>query len=99
MPSEDLDIGGLQIAVDDALLVRRFERVRDLPRYSHASFERYRPARDAVSQRLAVDQLEHQGLHTIGMLRVRKSRRCADDSTWPAPRFALEPRSAAQYRA
>ena len=27
----DLDVGGLQVAVDDALLVRRFERLGDLP--------------------------------------------------------------------
>ena len=30
--ARDLDVGGLEVAMDDALLVRGFERVGDLPR-------------------------------------------------------------------
>ena len=39
----DLDIGGLQIAVDDALLVRRVERFGDLPRDGQRLVERMGP--------------------------------------------------------
>ena len=37
----DLDIGGLQIAVDDSLFVRRLERVCNLPRYGQRFVERW----------------------------------------------------------
>ena len=61
----DLDVRRLQIAVHDALLVRGFERLRDLSRDGQRFVQRYGSARDAVGQRLAVDQLEHQGPNTI----------------------------------
>ena len=38
-----LDVGGLQIAMDDALLVRGFERLRDLPRNRQRFVERIGP--------------------------------------------------------
>ena len=43
-----LDIRGLQIAMDDALLVRRFERLRDLLRDRQRLVERNRAPRDAL---------------------------------------------------
>ena len=46
----DLDVGGLQIAVDDPLLVRRFERLRDLLRDRQRLVERDRAARDPLRQ-------------------------------------------------
>ena len=46
-----LDVRRLQIAMDDALLVRRFERVGDLPRDGQRLVERDRPARDALGER------------------------------------------------
>jgi hypothetical protein len=56
----DLDIGGLEIAVDDALFVRRFERLGNLSRDGEHLGDRHRSARDAVRERLALDQLEHE---------------------------------------
>ena len=46
-----LDVGGLQVAMDDALLVRGFERLGDLPRDRQRFVERQRPARDALGER------------------------------------------------
>ena len=45
----DLDVRGLQIAVNDALLVRGFERLGDLPRDRQRFVERQWAARDAAA--------------------------------------------------
>ena len=50
----------LQIAMDDALLVRRLERLGDLPRNWERIINREWPFRDAVGESLAFDQLHHQ---------------------------------------
>ena len=46
----DLDVGRLQIAMDDALLVRRLERVGDLPRDRQRVVDRQRPRGDALGE-------------------------------------------------
>ena len=53
-------LAGFEIAMDDALLVRRFERLGDLLRDRQRLVERNRPLRDAVGQRRPLDQLHHQ---------------------------------------
>ena len=45
--------------MDDALVVRRLERLGNLARDAHAVVER-EPARDPLGERLAFDQLHHQ---------------------------------------
>ena len=45
-----LDVGRLQIAMDDALLVRRFERVGDLPRDRQRLVERHRSPRAMIAR-------------------------------------------------
>jgi hypothetical protein len=57
----DLDVGGLQIAMDDTLGVRGLERVHDLARDAEGLLERNRAGLDAVRERRALDQLHHQG--------------------------------------
>ena len=47
----DLHVGRLEIAVDDAALVRRLERLGDLPRDGQRLVERQRPTRDAIGER------------------------------------------------
>ena len=47
----DLDVRRLQIAMDDALLVRGFERLGDLLRDRQRLVERHRPSRDASRER------------------------------------------------
>ena len=46
--------------MDDPLLVGRFERLGDLLRDLQRLVDRDRPARDALGQRLALDELENQ---------------------------------------
>ena len=55
--------------------------------------ERYGSARDAVSQRLAVDQLEHQRLDTIGVLESVNRADVGMIQRGEHARFALEPRA------
>ena len=47
--------------MDDALLVRGFERVGDLPRDRERLVCRHRLAGNALGERLALDQLHHEG--------------------------------------
>ena len=58
-----LDVRGLQIAVDDPLLVRGFERLRDLLRDGQGFVERHGSARDALRQIVAFDEFHHEGGH------------------------------------
>ena len=75
-----LDVRRLQIAVDDPLLVRGFERLGDLPRDRQRFIERNRPSRDAIGERRAFDQLQDERASRHPRLRGRRCRRCSDDS-------------------
>ena len=61
-----LDIRGLEIAMDDALLVRRFEGLCDLLRDRQRFVERDRPARDALREILTLDEFHHQRADAAG---------------------------------
>ena len=69
----DLDVRGLQIAMDDALLVRGFQGRRDLLRDRQRVGERHRTARDVHRQILALDELHDQGARAR-LSRVRRRR-------------------------
>ena len=69
-----LDVGGLQIAVDDALVVRVLERVGHLPRDGQRFVERNRPAADALRQRRAFDQFHHQRADWAGFFQAVDGR-------------------------
>ena len=57
----DLDVRRLQIAMDDALLVRGFERLGDLPRdRADASSSGTGPARNRSASVVAFDELQHE---------------------------------------
>ena len=56
----DLDIRRLEIAMNDPLLVRRLERVRDLTRKRECLSERNRPVGDALRERRALNELQHE---------------------------------------
>ena len=61
VPSErDRDVGGLQIAMDDASVVRRFERFGDLPGNRQGFDEANRSAGDPIGECRALDQFHHQ---------------------------------------
>ena len=61
-----LDIRGFQIAMDDAVFMRGFERVRDLARDRQRLVERNGTLRDAIGERGTLDQFQHQRLHAVG---------------------------------
>ena len=54
------DISGLQVAMDDPLLVRRVERIGQLSRHGHGLAHRQGAALEAIGQRAAGDELEDQ---------------------------------------
>ena len=59
-----LDVGRLQIPMNDAALVRRLERFGDLPRQiGSASSSGMAPLRDPIRQCRAVDELHHERTH------------------------------------
>ena len=76
--------------MDDALLVRRFERVGDLPRDRQRLVERQRPARDAIGQRVALDQLQDERARARRCPRGRRSRDVRMVERGEHLRFALE---------
>ena len=62
------DVAWLEVAVDDSLLVRGAERLRDLSCDLERVREAKRAAREAVVKRLALDQLQHDGRQPVGCL-------------------------------
>ena len=85
--------------MDDAVLVRGFECVGNLPRDRQRLVERDRPSRDPVGERLALDEFEDQGAHAVRVLHpvdrcdVRMVQRGED------VRFALKARQPLRVRA
>ena len=86
-------VARLQIAMDDAFLVRRFERVEHLPGIGDGFVKRHRAPLQPRGQRLAVDELENQVARLAGVgdfepvdrADVRVAQ-CGEDL-----RFAFEP--------
>src|SRR5262249_2752966 len=78
----DLDVSGFQIAMGYALLMRRFERARDLPGVIERGFQWKRSAR-----RFALDEFHHQIVRPDVVKRadVRMIQRSNDSS------FTLKP--------
>jgi len=55
-----LDVRGLQIAVDDPLLVRGFECFGNLSCDRESFINRYRPPSDSIRERFALNELENK---------------------------------------
>jgi hypothetical protein len=64
--SGELDIGGLEIEVDDALRVGGLECRRDLARDLQRDIDRERSAGEAIGKCRSLDELHHDGLDTGG---------------------------------
>ena len=62
----DLDIGRLQIPMNDAFLVRRFQRFAICFAIPKRFIDRNRPALDAFGQRFSADEFHHQKLPSAG---------------------------------
>ena len=80
--------------MDDALLVRRFERVGDLLRDWQRFVERDRAARDPLRQILALDQFHHEGVQAGRFLDRIDRRDVRMIQRRERLRLALEPRHA-----
>ena len=63
----DLDVGGFEIAMDDPRLVGGVERVGDLLRDGQQPRRSERAPRTRSVQRVALDQLQHQGRRVAGV--------------------------------
>ena len=64
----DLDVRRFEVAVDDALLVRRLQCIGDLPGNRQGFIDRDRPLRGPVCESRPLDQLQHQGAGALGLL-------------------------------
>ena len=78
--------------MNDALLVRCLERVRDLARDRQGLVHRQGPGRDPLGQRLALDELQHQRLEVADLLEPIDRRDVRVIQGREDLRLALEPR-------
>jgi hypothetical protein len=90
----DLDVRGLEIAVNNALFVRRFERFRQLTRDVHGGNRRHGPGRQHLAQRLARDQLHHQEMAPLSFLQAEECRDAGMIERRQHSSFALEAQNA-----
>ena len=88
-----LDVGRLQIAVDDPLVVRRFQGLGDLLRDRQCFVERDRAVYDPL-RRSSPSTSSITRACRPEISRPHRSRRCADDSVTRASSSAFEPRQA-----
>ena len=63
----DFDVGGFQIAVDDALAVRRFQCLGNLASDLQRLVHRHRSAGETVAEGLALDQFQHETERLMGL--------------------------------
>ena len=87
----DFDVGGLQVTVDDPLLVRRLQRLRDLLRDRQRVVEGDLSARDPLRQVLALDQLHDQGTDAARFLQAVNVGDVGVIQRRQGLRFACEP--------
>ena len=66
----NLDVCGLQIAVDDAPLMRGLERFGDLASNRQCFIKWHGTSGDAICQSLSIDELEDQRLHAVALFRA-----------------------------
>ena len=76
--------------MDDPLLVRGFEGVRDLRRDSERLVDGNRPADDPIGERRALDQLHHQGVYAVGVFEPVDLRDVRMIERREHPRFSPE---------
>ena len=88
----DLDVGRLEVAVDDALGVRGFETLGDLDEKRKRLLERDGAALDAVGECRALDHLHGQEVRRLGLLEPVDGGDVGVVERRQHPRFALEAR-------
>ena len=80
--------------MDDAVLVRGFERLGDLPRHRQRLVDGEGAARDSIGERRAFDQLHHQRVLAAGILEAVDLRDVRMIERREELRFPAEPRQA-----
>ncbi len=90
------DVGGLQVAVNQAALVDRPQRLDDHQRDATGLVKGQRTTREAIGQRLAVEQLHHEEVHAVLMPDVVDGADVRVVQRGDGARFALEPDGGAQ---
>jgi hypothetical protein len=85
---------GLEVAMNDALLVRGFERLRDLLRDRQRFVERNGTACEALRKILAFDEFHHQGVQARGLLEAVNRGDVRVIQRGEGLGLALEPREA-----
>ena len=90
----ELDVGGLEVAVDDPLLVRRLERLGDLPRDGEGLVERQRAALQPFGEVFALDELHDEGADAARLLEAVDRGDVGVLQLGQDLRLALEPREA-----
>ena len=78
--------------MDDGLLVRRFECLRNLLRNGQRLVERHGAARQPLRQILTLDEFHHERLDAVGVFQPVDSRDVRMIQRGEDLRFALEPR-------
>jgi hypothetical protein len=94
----ELDIRGLQIAMDNAPLVRRFERFGDLLRDWQHLIDGDRAARDPLGKVFALDQLHDQRRDAVGLFDPVDRRDVRMIQRREEFRFALKARQPVRIR-
>ena len=84
-------VRGLQIAVDDASLVRRFERVGDLLRDRERLLNWHRAALQPLGERLPFDQFHHEKMAVARFLHPVERRDMLMIQRGEDLRFTFEP--------
>ncbi|MBK9376637.1 MAG: hypothetical protein IPN03_23695 [Holophagales bacterium] len=64
----ELDVGGLEVTVDDPLVVGRFQRLGDLPGDGYGLFEGDGTALHPLGEVFALDELHDEGANAAGLL-------------------------------
>jgi hypothetical protein len=86
----DLDVRGLQIAVDDAFLVSGLEGIGDLPSNCERIRNGDRTIEHTIRQCLAFDELEDQGTNPLALFKAMDSADVRVIECREHPRFAFE---------
>jgi hypothetical protein len=88
------DIGRLQVAVNDAAFMRRFQRLGDLSRDGHRFLQSHRSLRDPIGERQPIDKLQNERARTAGVFDAVNMRDMGMIERGEHFRLTLKPRQA-----
>jgi hypothetical protein len=86
----DLDVRGLEIAMDDPFFVGRFERFGHLPAEGEGALERDRALGNVLGERVSFDELHDEKVALVGLLHSVQGRNVGVIERRERFRFTLE---------